>query len=133
MTSPMKESKSHKAVRMAIIRIEKGRPNVVAKDRKISVSSVAEEADVTRNTINRDCPDLHTRIQGLMNKDVREQLRLKQIELNGVKERNKELRGEVKELEDINSCLQSKNASLMTKYSELERLEYAEDNVLPFK
>ena len=129
----MKESKSHKAVRMAIIRIEKGRPNVVAKDRKISVSSVAEEADVTRNTINRDCPDLHTRIQGLMNKDVREQLRLKQIELNGVKERNKELRGEVKELEDINSCLQSKNASLMTKYSELERLEYAEDNVLPFK
>ena len=130
MTSPVKESKSHKAVRMAIIRIEKGRPNVVAKDRKISVSSVAEEADVTRNTINRDCPDLHTRIQGLMNKDVREQLRLKQIELNGVKERNKELRGEVKELEDINSCLQSKNASLMTKYSELERLEYAEDNVV---
>lgn len=133
MTSPMKESKSHKAVRMAIIRIEKGRPNVVAKDRKISVSSVAEEADVTRNTINRDCPDLHTRIQGLMNKDVREQLRLKQIELNGVKERNKELRGEVKELEDINSCLQSKNASLMTKYSELERLEYAEDNVVPLR
>lgn len=133
MTSPMKESKSHKAVRMAIIRIEKGRPNVVAKDRKISVSSVAEEADVTRNTINRDCPDLHTRIQGLMNKDVREQLRLKQIELNGVKERNKELRGEVKELEDINSCLQSKNASLMTKYSELERLEYEEDNVVPLR
>jgi predicted nuclease with TOPRIM domain len=133
MTSPVKESKSHKAVRMAIIRIEKGRPNVVAKDRKISVSSVAEEADVTRNTINRDCPDLHTRIQGLMNKDVREQLRLKQIELNGVKERNKELRGEVKELEDINSYLQSKNASLMTKYSELERLVYAEDNVVPFK
>jgi predicted nuclease with TOPRIM domain len=133
MTSPVKESKSHKAVRMAIIRIEKGRPNVVAKDRKISVSSVAEEADVTRNTINRDCPDLHTRIQGLMNKDVREQLRLKQIELNGVKERNKELRGEVKELEDINSCLQSKNASLMTKYSELERLEYAEDNVVPLR
>jgi predicted nuclease with TOPRIM domain len=129
----MKESKSHKAVRMAIIRIEKGRPNVVAKDRKISVSSVAEEADVTRNTINRDCPDLHTRIQGLMNKDVREQLRLKQIELNGVKERNKELRGEVKELEDINSCLQSKNASLMTKYSELERLEYEEDNVVPLR
>jgi predicted nuclease with TOPRIM domain len=129
----MKESKSHKAVRMAIIRIEKGRPNVVAKDRKISVSSVAEEADVTRNTINRDCPDLHTRIQGLMNKDIREQLRLKQIELNGVKERNKELRGEVKELEDINSCLQSKNASLMTKYSELERLEYAEDNVVPLR
>ena len=133
MTSPVKESKSHKAVRMAIIRIEKGRPNVVAKDRKISVSSVAEEAGVTRNTINRDCPDLHTRIQGLMNKDVREQLRLKQIELNGVKERNKELRGEVKELEDINSCLQSKNASLMTKYSELERLEYAEDNVVPLR
>jgi predicted nuclease with TOPRIM domain len=133
MTSPVKESKSHKAVRMAIIRIEKGRPNVVDKDRKISVSSVAEEADVTRNTINRDCPDLHTRIQGLMNKDVREQLRLKQIELNGVKERNKELRGEVKELEDINSCLQSKNASLMTKYNELERLEYAEDNVVPLR
>ena len=133
MTSPVKESKSHKAVRMAIIRIEKGRPNVVAKDRKISVSSVAEEADVTRNTINRDCPDLHTRIQGLMNKDVREQLRLKQIELNGVKERNKELRCEVKELEDINSCLQSKNASLMNKYSELERLEYAEDNVVPLR
>jgi FtsZ-binding cell division protein ZapB len=130
MTSPVKESKSHKAVRMAIIRIEKGRPNVVTKDRKVSVSSVAEEADVTRNTINRDCPDLHTRIQGLMNKEVREQLRLKQIELNGVKERNKDLRHEVEKFKTMLSVIQSKNATLMQENSRLNAQKGKHSNVV---
>ncbi|AOW77218.1 TetR family transcriptional regulator [Colwellia sp. PAMC 20917] len=130
MTNPVKESKAHKAVRMAIIRIEKGRPNVVDKKRKISVSSVAEEAGVTRNTINRDCPDLHTRIQGLMNKEVREQLKLKQIELNKFKERNKDLRHEVEELKTMLSVKQSKNATLMQKNGRLNAQKAKNSNVV---
>ncbi|NQZ87410.1 MAG: TetR family transcriptional regulator [Colwellia sp.] len=133
MTSPVKESKSHKAVRMAIVRIENGRPSVISKERKISVSSVAEEADVTRNTINRDCPDLHTRIQGLMNKDVREQLKRKQVELNKFKERNKDLRDEVEELKTMLSRIQSKNATLMQENDGLNSQKAKPDNVVTLR
>ncbi|MBF4322520.1 TetR family transcriptional regulator, partial [Vibrio anguillarum] len=54
--SNQKEKATHKMVRLAIIRIEKGRPKVVSDKRKMSVASVAEEAGVSRALIHRDCP-----------------------------------------------------------------------------
>lgn len=130
MTSSVKESKTHKAVRMAIVRIENEKPNVISKERKISVSSVAEEAGVTRNTINRDCPDLHTRIQGLMNKDVREQLKRKQLEINKFKERNKDLRDEVDGLKTMLSRIQSKNATLIQENDRLNATKAKHSNIV---
>ncbi|MBF4297107.1 TetR family transcriptional regulator, partial [Vibrio anguillarum] len=62
--SNQKEKATHKMVRLAIIRIEKGRPKVVSDKRKMSVASVAEEAGVSRALIHRDCPDLLERIKG---------------------------------------------------------------------
>lgn len=90
--SNQKEKSTHKAVRFAIIRIEKGRPNVVSDKRKMSVAAVAEEAGVSRALIHRDCPDLLERIKGGVNKGIRQQRDAKQIELNEYKERNRELR-----------------------------------------
>lgn len=42
MSTP-KEKATHKAVRLAIVRIEKGRPSIVSATRKLSVMAVAEE------------------------------------------------------------------------------------------
>ncbi|HAS6096885.1 TPA: TetR family transcriptional regulator [Vibrio vulnificus] len=113
--SNQKEKSTHKAVRLAIIRIEKGRPNVVSDKRKMSVAAVAEEAGVSRALIHRDCPDLLERIKGGVNKGIRQQRDAKQIELNEYKERNRELRTEVAELKAMLSKVQSQNATLIRK------------------
>lgn len=113
--SNQKEKSTHKAVRLAIIRIEKGRPNVVSDKRKMSVAAVAEEAGVSRALIHRDCPDLLERIKGGVNKGIRQQRDAKQTELNEYKERNRELRSEVAELKAMLSKVQSQNATLIRK------------------
>ncbi|GAD32315.1 tetR family transcriptional regulator-like protein [Photobacterium leiognathi lrivu.4.1] len=113
--SNQKEKATHKAVRLAIIRIEKGRPNIVSDKRKMSVAAVAEEAGVSRALIHRDCPDLLERIKGGVNKGIRQQRDAKQNELKEYKERNRELRSEVAELKAMLAKVQSQNATLIRK------------------
>lgn len=38
-------------IRLAILRIEKGQPKIVAPDRKLSIAAVADEAGIHRTTI----------------------------------------------------------------------------------
>ena len=114
MSNP-KEKATHKQVRLAIIRIEKGRPNIISDHRKMSVAAVAEEAGVSRALIHRDCPDLLERIKGGVNKGIRQQRDAKQTELNKYKERNRELRNEVAELKAMLAKVQSQNATLIRK------------------
>ncbi|WP_318511603.1 TetR family transcriptional regulator [Photobacterium leiognathi] len=114
MSNP-KEKATHKAVRLAIIRIEKGRPTIVSEQRKMSVAAVAEEAGVSRALIHRDCPDLLERIKGGVNKGIRQQRDAKQNELKEYKERNRELRSEVAELKAMLAKVQSQNATLIRK------------------
>ncbi|MFA0536229.1 TetR family transcriptional regulator [Vibrio sp. 10N.222.54.E8] len=127
--SNQKEKSTHKAVRFAIIRIEKGRPNVVSDKRKMSVAAVAEEAGVSRALIHRDCPDLLERIKGGVNKGIRQQRDAKQIELNEYKERNRELRTEVAELKAMLSKVQSQNATLIRKNMVLSGVSAKNSNV----
>lgn len=127
--SNQKEKSTHKAVRLAIIRIEKARPNVVSDKRKMSVAAVAEEAGVSRALIHRDCPDLLERIKGGVNKAIRQQRDAKQIELNEYKERNRELRTEVEELKAMLSKVQSQNATLIRKNMVLSGVSAKNSNV----
>lgn len=113
--SSQKEKATHKAVRLAIVRIEKGRPNIVSDKRKMSVAAVAEEAGVSRALIHRDCPDLLERIKGGVNKGIRQQRDAKHTELKEYKERNRELRSEVAELKAMLAKVQSQNATLVRK------------------
>lgn len=106
------ESDTHKRIRLAIVRIEQGRPNIVDKSRKISVKAVAEEAGVSRNTITRDHPDLDTRIKGGQDKTIRQARDAKHEELKKEKARNKELRREVAHLRELLANVQSQNATL---------------------
>ncbi|MEI6897411.1 MAG: TetR family transcriptional regulator [Psychromonas sp.] len=113
MSNDIKETKSHKAVRLAIIRIEKGKPKVVDVKRKMSVAAVAEESDLSRALIYRDCDDLVRRINGGVGKGVRQQRDAKQEELKKYKEINKDLRGDIEGLKEMLANIQSKNATLI--------------------
>lgn len=128
MSEP-KEKTTHKAVRLAIISIEKGRPKVVSEKRKMSVAAVAEEAGVSRALIHRDCPDLLERIKGGVNKGIRQQRDAKQTELNEYKERNRELRAEVTELKAMLAKVQSQNATLIRKNMALNNVQTKNGNV----
>lgn len=119
MSNDIKETKSHKAVRLAILRIEKGKPKVVDVKRKMSVAAVAEEVGLSRALIHRDCPDLVKRINGGIDKGVRQQRDAKQEEVNKYKEINKALRAEIEELREMLANIQSKNASLILENTTL--------------
>lgn len=127
--SNQKEKVTHKAVRLAIVRIEKGRPNTVSHKRKMSVAAVAEEAGVSRALIHRDCPELLERIKGGVNKDIRQQRDAKQTELNKYKDRNRELRSEVAELKAMLAKVQSQNATLIRKNMALSNARADNSNV----
>ncbi|MBE0421878.1 MULTISPECIES: TetR family transcriptional regulator [Pseudoalteromonas] len=127
--SNQKEKATHKAVRLAIVRIEKGRPNTVSHKRKMSVAAVAEEAGVSRALIHRDCPELLERIKGGVNKDIRQQRDAKQTELNKYKDRNRELRSEVAELKAMLAKVQSQNATLIRKNMALSNVLADNSNV----
>lgn len=127
--SNQKEKATHKAVRLAIVRIEKRRPNTVSHKRKMSVAAVAEEAGVSRALIHRDCPELLERIKGGVNKDIRQQRDAKQTELNKYKDRNRELRSEVAELKAMLAKVQSQNATLIRKNMALSNARADNSNV----
>ena len=127
--SNQKEKATHKAVRLAIVRIEKGRPNTVSHKRKMSVAAVAEEAGVSRALIHRDCPALLERIKRGVNKDIRQQRDAKQTELNKYKDRNRELRSEVAELKAMLAKVQSQNATLIRKNMALSNARADNNNV----
>lgn len=127
--SNQKEKATHKSIRLAIVRIEKGRPNIVSDKRKISVASVAEEAGVSRALIHRDHPDLLERIKGGVNKGVRQQRDAKHTELNEYKDRNRELREEVAELKAMLAKIQSQNATLIRKNSVLNSSQVKNSNI----
>lgn len=127
--SSQKEKATHKAVRLAIVRIEKGRPTIVSDKRKMSVTAVAQEAGVSRALIHRDCPDLLERIKGGVNKGIRQQRDAKQTELKEYKERNRELRSEVAELKAMLAKVQSQNATLIRKNIALSNAHADSGNV----
>ena len=106
------ESDTHKRIRLAIVRLEKGQPTVVEKGRKISVAAVAEEAGVSRALIHKDYPDLMERIRGNANKAIQRQRDEKHDKLKDERAKNRQLREKIVELTEQRNKLASKNATL---------------------
>lgn len=106
------ESDTHKRIRLAIVRLEKGQPTVVEKGRKISVAAVAEEAGVSRALIHKDYPDLMERIRGNANKAIQKQRDEKHEKLKEERAKNRQLREKIVELTEQRNELASKNATL---------------------
>jgi AcrR family transcriptional regulator len=120
-SSPKSEA-TRKSIRQAFLRIEKGRPKVVDKGRKISIASVAEEAGLSRAAIHKSYPDIAEKIREVSGKAVRSQRDQKKQELKCEKEKNRALRLQLAELGEKVKVLASKNATLTLKNNELQIL-----------
>ena len=63
-TTPSRKSdQTRKAIRQAMLRIEKGRTRIVDKGRKMSIAAVAEETGISRAAIHRLYPDFAEKIR----------------------------------------------------------------------
>lgn len=108
-----KKTETYNKIRMAIVRIENGKPKVVSLNRKMSVTAVAEEAGVSDSLIHKDYPDLLERIKKNQDKGYRSERNKKHDVLKSEMEKNRLLRQENKELKlerdnlvSINACLE---------------------------
>ena len=102
-----------KAIRQAIVRIEKGRPKIVALSRKLSIAAVAEEAGVSRATIHNNHPNLAERIREAGNKTGRAQRDEKNAALKELKTKYQALRQEYIHARELNQDMASEMASLV--------------------
>jgi hypothetical protein len=110
------------AVTVAILRIEKCRPKVVAKTRKMSVAAVAEECGLSREAIHKDYPELIDQIKAETGKNVRAQRDQKNEDLKSERLKNRNLRIELAESKQNNQRLASINAALMAEVKELRAI-----------
>lgn len=108
-----------KAIRQAIVRIEKGRPKVIKPGRKLSIQSVAEEAGVSRATIHNNHPGLAERIREAGNKAVRTQRDEKNTELKELRVKYTDLRQEHIHIRELNRDMASEMASLIMENQRL--------------
>jgi hypothetical protein len=127
-----KRNDTHNKIRMAIVRMEKGKPKVVSSDRKISIKAVAEEAGVSDSLIHKDHSDLVRRIYGNNDKDYRSERDKKHQELKAERVKSKELRGRVAELESQLRKLTSINARLELELTTLRSVKNSQ-NVTEFR
>lgn len=122
---------THNLIRMAIVRMENGKPKVVSTDRKISVKAVAEEAGVSDSLIHKDYPDLIQRIKKTQGKNDRKAKNAKNVELKLERGKNRHLRDRIKDLENEIKDLASINASLELELSTYRAIA-KNDNVSKF-
>ena len=111
-----------KAISQAIVRIEKGRPKLVAPGRKLSIQSVAEEAGVSRATIHNNHPSLAERIREASNKAVRAQRDEKNREIKGLIAKYAALREEYLDIRKLNQDMASEMASLVSENQRLRAI-----------
>jgi hypothetical protein len=115
------ESATEKKIRLAIIRLEHNKPAIVEKDKKISLSAVANEAGVDRRTIDL-YPKLRERIEGNVSARKRRDVNDKQKMITELREKlslERKVNGRQKDL--IND-LCSEVSSMDIRINELEGL-----------
>ncbi len=111
---------TRKELRNALIRLKHGRPKVVDKKRKISISALAEEAGIADSTIHNRYPDIAAEVRNLVSTDHRLQRDEKNDMLKVEKEKNKQLRSQIEQLELDVRKLASINASQAHEISTLK-------------
>jgi len=128
MAESSRGEQTRNIIRQAITRIEKGRPKVVIKERKMSVAAVAEEAGVSRATIHNNYPDMADRIRTILGKQNRIQRNIKHEALRLEKAKNRQLRTENAELRTkINVLVVSKNRALTDEIQENRAITESEN------
>lgn len=120
--TPSRGELTAKAIRQAILRIEKGRPRVVAPGRKLSIKSVAEEAGVSRATVHNNHPGLAERIREAGNKAARAQRDEKNAALKDLRAKYTALRQEHIRSRELNQDMASEMATLEAENQRLRAI-----------
>lgn len=120
---------TEKELRSALIRLKHGRPKVVDKKRKISISALAEEAGVSDSTIHNRYPDVAAEVREITGKAHKAQRDEKNEKLKSEKSKNKDLREHIQQLESDIRKLTSINATLSDENAQL-KAEIESDNIV---
>lgn len=110
---------TRKRILLAILRIEKGRPQIVKIGRKLSIASVAEESGISPASIHNNYPDEANLIRKKMGTEIRKQKNAISAKIQQLKSRIRGLAAELSELKEEFASLASINASLMQENSRL--------------
>jgi AcrR family transcriptional regulator len=121
---------TRKDLELAFARVLRGRGHKVAKERKLSISAVADEAGLSAATIHNRYPDIAEQIRTEIGKSTRAQRDQKQLELQDAHAANRKLRDTIKELEARIVRLASENARLLTENATLSAIADAKNVVL---
>ena len=131
---PTRKGRRREEIRLAILRIEKGRTRIVEKGRKLSIIAVAEETGISAAAIHNHYPDMADLIRRKLGVDMREQRNSIANKLKEIRTINKQHRDEITALKKEIALLASHNATLLLKNCELNAILQS-DNVklLPCK
>lgn len=111
---------TEKGLKNALIRLKHGRPKVVDKKRKISISALAEEAGVSDSTIHNRYPEIASEVREIIGKGHKSQRDEKLEKLKAEKAKNRELREHIEQLESDIKKLTSINATLSNENEQLK-------------
>jgi AcrR family transcriptional regulator len=120
---------TEKGLKNALIRLKHGRPKIVDKKRKISISALAEEAGVSDSTIHNRYPGIAAEVRELIGKEHKTQRDEKNEKLKSEKAKGREQRAYIESLESDIRKLASINASLSNENAQL-KVELASGNVV---
>ena len=99
---------TEKRLKDALLRLKHGNPKIVSSDRKINIRSLTEEAGVPNSTIHNRYPSIASEVRELIDKTYKSKSDKKQKSLKIEKEKTKDLRNYIAELEEENRKLVSK-------------------------
>lgn len=109
-------------IRKAIVRIQNGRVKKDGKIRSLSITSVAEEAGISRAHITNNHPVLAERIHVAGDKGIRKQRDEKQVALKKLRKKNADLRKELAIARKLNQNMASENASMAAEMGRLRAI-----------
>lgn len=125
--SENKANRTQQDLEMAILRIERNRPRVIEKNRKLSILAVAEEAGISGSSIHNNYPEIAEKIRVKINKDTRAQRDEKNSALKIEKGKNKILRIQVANLTNQLRDMASENAKFFTENQHLNGIINSEN------
>ena len=102
------------------MRLKHGKTKIVSSDRKINIRSLAEEAGVSDSTIHNRYPSIASEVRELIDQTYKSKYDKKEKALKIEKEKNKDLRKYMAEIEEEKRKLVSINETLIAKVEQLE-------------
>lgn len=123
---------TEKKLKDALLRLKHGKTKIVSSDRKINIRSLAEEAGVSDSTIHNRYPSIASEVRELIDQTYKSKSDKKQKSLKIEKEKTKDLRKYIAEIEEEKRKLVSINETLIARVEQLES-ETLSENIIQMR